>query len=78
MYEADAMTAIETVTLSARCQITIPNSIRTARHWQAGQVFAVIPKGEAMLLVPVPKREELAGLAGGATPRDYRDRTVRV
>jgi bifunctional DNA-binding transcriptional regulator/antitoxin component of YhaV-PrlF toxin-antitoxin module len=55
------MTGIETATLSARLRISVPKTIRTARDWQAGQVFAFIPKGEGMLLVPVPKREELAG-----------------
>jgi bifunctional DNA-binding transcriptional regulator/antitoxin component of YhaV-PrlF toxin-antitoxin module len=72
------MTGIETATLSARLRISVPKTIRTARDWQAGQVFAFIPKGEGMLLVPVPKREELAGLARGARPRDYRDRADRV
>jgi AbrB family looped-hinge helix DNA binding protein len=72
------MRAKETATLSAKFQISIPKAIRTARHWQAGQVFAFIPRGEGMLLVPVPKREELAGLARGARPKDYRDRTDRV
>jgi AbrB family looped-hinge helix DNA binding protein len=68
----------DTATLSAKFQISIPKAIRTARRWQAGQVFAFIPKGEGMLLVPVPKREELAGLARGARPRGYRDRTDRL
>jgi AbrB family looped-hinge helix DNA binding protein len=68
----------ETATLSAKFQISIPKAIRTARHWQAGQVFAFIPKGEGMLLVPVPKREELAGLARGAKPEGYRDRADRL
>ena len=72
------MTGIETATLSARLRISVPKTIRTARDWQAGQVFAFIPKGEGMLLVPVPKREELAGLARGARPRDYRDRADPV
>ena len=49
-----------------------------ARRWRAGQEFAFLPKGEGVLLVPVPKREDLVGLARGASPRDYRDRTVRV
>ena len=30
------------------------------------------------MLVPVPRREDLAGLARGASPRDYRDRTDRA
>jgi AbrB family looped-hinge helix DNA binding protein len=72
------MATKETATLSAKFQISIPKAIRSARHWKAGQVFAFIPRGEGMLLVPVPKREELAGLARGARPKDYRDRADRV
>jgi AbrB family looped-hinge helix DNA binding protein len=68
----------ETARLSSKFQISIPKAVRTARHWKAGQEFAFIPKGEGVLLVPVPRREDLAGLARGATPRDYRDRTDRV
>jgi AbrB family looped-hinge helix DNA binding protein len=68
----------DTATLSSKFQISIPKAIRSARKWQAGQVFAFIPKGEGMLLVPVPKREMLAGLARGAKARDYRDRTERT
>jgi AbrB family looped-hinge helix DNA binding protein len=67
-----------TAKLSSKFQISIPKAVRTARHWQAGQEFAFIPKGEGVLLVPVPRREDLAGLARGARPRDYRDRTDRV
>jgi AbrB family looped-hinge helix DNA binding protein len=72
------MSAEDTAKLSSKFQISIPKSIRTAKRWQAGQVFAFIPKGEGMLLVPVPTREELAGLARGEKPRNYRDRTSRV
>lgn len=72
------MAGKDTATLSAKFQISIPKAIRSARNWQAGQVFAFIPKGEGLLLVPVPKLEELAGLARGARRRDYRDRTDRV
>jgi AbrB family looped-hinge helix DNA binding protein len=67
-----------TAKLSSKFQISIPKAVRTARRWQAGQEFAFIPKGEGVLLVPVPRREDLAGLARGAKPRDYRDRTDRV
>jgi AbrB family looped-hinge helix DNA binding protein len=65
----------DTATLSAKFQISIPKAIRAARDWHAGQVFAFIPKGEGMLLVPVPKLEDLAGLARGANPTGYRDRS---
>ncbi len=68
----------DTTRLSAKFQISIPKAVRGPRHWQAGQEFAFIPKGEGVLLVPVPKPADLAGLAHGARPEDYRDRTDRV
>jgi AbrB family looped-hinge helix DNA binding protein len=67
-----------TAKLSAKFQISIPKSVRTPRHWLAGQEFAFIPKGDGVLLVPVPKPEDLAGLARGAKPEGYRDRADRV
>ena len=67
----------DTATLSSKFQISIPKSVRTARHWQAGQEFAFIPKGTGVLLVPVPDRATLMGLAQGAAPADYRDRKDR-
>ncbi len=67
-----------TATLSADFQISIPEAVRAARHWQAGQEFAFIPKGAGVLLVPVPKLENLAGLARGANPEGYRDRSERT
>jgi bifunctional DNA-binding transcriptional regulator/antitoxin component of YhaV-PrlF toxin-antitoxin module len=72
------MATRDTARLSTKFQISIPIAIRTARRWQAGQVFAFIPKGEGMLLVPVPKPAELAGMARGAKPKNYRDRSSRV
>ncbi len=68
----------DTAKLSAKFQISIPRAIRAAQGWRAGQVFAFIPKGSGMLLVPVPGLEALAGLARGARPVGYRDRTERV
>ena len=68
----------DTAKLSTKFQICIPKAIRSAQRWQAGQVFAFIPKGEGLLLVPVPKRDELSGLARGANSEGYRDRTDRV
>lgn len=74
----NVMATKDTATLSTKFQISIPKSIRSARRWQAGQVFAFIPKGDGLLLVPVPKLDDLAGMARGAEPVDYRDRTSRV
>lgn len=72
------MTAKEMAKLSAKYQISIPKAVREARRWRAGQVFAFIPKGDGLLLVPVPERAALAGLARGANPKNYRDRSDRV
>jgi len=67
----------DTAKLSSKFQISIPKSVRTTRHWQAGQEFAFIPKGEGVLLVPVPKIEDLGGIARGAKSDGYRDRADR-
>ncbi len=72
------MTMAETATLSSKFQISIPKAIRAAQHWEAGLTFAFIPKGTGVLLVPVPKRQDLKGLATGANPEDYRDRADRA
>ncbi len=65
----------ETATLSRKFQISIPKNVRAAHDWQAGQEFAFIPKGAGVLLVPVPKLDDLRGIAKGADPDGYRDRT---
>lgn len=72
------MIMAETATLSSKFQISIPKAIRSAQHWEAGLTFAFIPKGTGVLLVPVPKKQALKGLAKGARPVDYRDRSDRV
>jgi AbrB family looped-hinge helix DNA binding protein len=66
-----------TATLSSKYQISIPKDVREAQHWEAGQEFAFIPKGDAVLLVPVPKIEDLTGILKGASARNYRDRSDR-
>lgn len=68
----------ETATLSSKFQISIPKAIRAAQHWEAGVTFAFIPKGTGVLLVPVPKLDDLKGLAKGADTADYRDRSERI
>ena len=50
------MPAKDIAKLSTKFQITIPKAVRAARRWRAGQEFAFIPKGDAVLLVPVPKK----------------------
>ena len=72
------MSAKVTAKLSTKYQISVPKAVRAAQHWQAGQEFALIPKGRGVLLVPVPKIEDLAGVARGANPEGYRDHSDRV
>lgn len=67
----------DTATLSAKFQISIPKAVRTAHHWEPGQQFAFIPKGTGVLLVPVPARDDLFGIAKGANTEHYRDREDR-
>ena len=63
--------------LSAKHQISIPKTVREEQGWKAGQEFAFIPKGGGVLLVPVPKIEDLFGIMKGADPTGYRDRDDR-
>jgi hypothetical protein len=37
-----------------------------------------IPKGKGVLMMPVPKLDQLAGIAGGARAEGYRDRKDRA
>ena len=69
------MTAI--ATLSAKFQISIPKKVRDEQHWKAGQEFVFIPKGKGVLVMPVPERAALAGIAKGARNTGYRDRDDR-
>lgn len=66
-----------TATLSEKFQISIPKAVRTAHHWKPGQKFAFVPKGDSVLLVPVPTFEELRGIAEGKDSGRYRDRADR-
>lgn len=66
-----------TATLSSKFQISIPKQVREALHWVAGQEFVFIPKGEGVLLMPVPELEALKGIARGASKGGYRDRKDR-
>jgi AbrB family looped-hinge helix DNA binding protein len=66
-----------TARLSSKFQISIPKAVREEQHWEAGQEFVFIPKGKAVLVVPVPERAQLIGIARGAATSDVRDRKDR-
>ena len=68
----------EVATLSNEFHLAIPEALRTQQGWRAGQRFVFLPKGGGVLLVPVPERQALHGVASGADPRDYRDRADRT
>ena len=66
------------VTLSSKFQISIPKEVREAQGWKPGQKFAFVYRGgRAYELVPVPKLEDLLGIAKGADTTNYRDRYDR-
>jgi AbrB family looped-hinge helix DNA binding protein len=66
-----------TTTLSSKFQISVPKEVREEMGWKAGQKFAFIPKGNSVVLVPVPELKDLFGIAKGADPGGYRDRNDR-
>jgi len=57
--------------------ITIPKSVRERMFLRPGQKTAFISTLDGVLIVPVPGREEIAGMARGADPNRYRDRSDR-
>jgi len=66
-----------TATLSSKFQISIPKAVRESMHWSAGQEFVFLPKGDGLLVMPVPDLNQLRGIAKGADPKCYRDRKDR-
>jgi AbrB family looped-hinge helix DNA binding protein len=72
------MASQDVATLSSKFQISIPKAVRSARKWQPGQKFAFIPKDGGVMLVPVPRQEDLAGSMRGANTENYRDRNDRA
>jgi AbrB family looped-hinge helix DNA binding protein len=69
------MSAIATV--SSKFQISIPKEVRDHLWLRPGAKVAFIAKPEGFLIVPAPKREDLAGMARGANTEGYRDRNDR-
>ena len=67
----------DTATLSSKFQISIPKAVRAEMGWKAGQSFAFVPKGNSVVLVPVPEFEDLFGIAKGKEAGEYRDRNDR-
>lgn len=66
-----------TATLSSKFQISIPKAVREAHDWRAGQEFAFVPRAGGVMLVPVPKLDDLMGIAANGDRTGYRDRDDR-
>ena len=63
--------------LSSKYQISIPKAVRERLALQPGQKIAFIDHGDRVIMVPIPDRESLAGIARGANTDNYRDRNDR-
>ena len=63
--------------LSSKYQISIPKAVRERLAWRPGQKIAFIDHGDSVVMVPMPDREALAGMARGANTDNYRDRNDR-
>jgi AbrB family looped-hinge helix DNA binding protein len=64
-------------TLSPKYQVSIPKALRRQLNWRPGQKLAFIAKGNGVLMIPVPDRDSLVGIARGTTMDGYRDRNDR-
>jgi AbrB family looped-hinge helix DNA binding protein len=63
--------------LTSKYQISIPKAVRERLAWRPGQKIAFIDRGHSVVMVPVPDREALAGMARSANTDNYRDRNDR-
>ena len=66
-----------TTKLSSKFQISIPKEVREQQGWRPGQEFVFLPKGNSVVLAPIPDHDSLRGIAKGANPENYRDRNDR-
>ncbi len=64
-------------TLSSNYRLYIPKVVRERIGMRPGQKIAFLVKAEGVLMVPIPGREALAGMAYGANPNGHRDRKDR-
>lgn len=69
---------MSTATLSSKFQLSVPKAVREAMQLQPGQQFELIPMGAILQLVPKTSIKNLRGVARGANPAQYRDRTDRT
>ena len=68
---------MSTATLSSKFQFSVPKAVRESMDLQPGQQFELIPMGSILQLVPKTSIKDMRGIARGANPTHYRDRTDR-
>ena len=66
------------VTLSSKFQVVIPKALREAMHYQPGEKFLLIPKGNILQIVPQLSLEQVSGVLKGSNTQHIRDRQNRV
>lgn len=69
---------MSTATLSSKYQLSLPKALREAMQLKPGQQFELIPMGSVIQMVPKTSIKQLRGVARGANPEKYRDRTDRI
>ena len=62
-----------TATVSSKFQIAIPKEVRERMGLRPGRKVAFIARLAGVMMVPVPARDDLLGMARGANPEGYRD-----
>ena len=68
---------METVTVSPKYQVVIPQSIRRELNIKAGEKMAVLRIGKTIYFVPVGPIKELKGFVKGISTRGVRDERDR-
>lgn len=70
----DILIDMETVTLSPKFQVVIPQAIREALGLTPGEKLRVIRYGDRVELIPVKKMKAMRGFARGMDTSIQRDR----
>ena len=70
--------ATRQTTISSKYQVVIPKAARERLNLKPGQKLAVIVKGGAIHLVPIPSLEDLRGFVKGINIEGFREEEDRL
>lgn len=68
---------MNTVTVSSKYQVVIPQKVRQALHIQPGQKVQMIEYGQQIIMIPVRSIQEARGLLRGIDTDPQREKTDR-